>query len=109
MKRCLMVLLLTALLLETGAWAASYESPYLPPEILHAEDLAQVIPVPPKVNINRANVNHLKALPGVDESIALKLMRMRPVEGFQDFYKMPWISRKEIERLIDGLRHRIEF
>ncbi len=109
MKCCLIILLLTGLLLGGGAWAASFESPYISPEILYAEDLAQVIPVPPKVNINRANVNHLKALPGVDESIALKLMRMRPVEGFQDFYKLPWISQKEIERLIEGLRHRVEF
>ena len=65
--------------------------------------------MPRKVNVNRAGLNELQTLPGLNESLALKLMRLRPLKNVEDFYALPWFDQREVQLLIESLQHRIEF
>lgn len=103
------LMLLPGVLLSAEVFAASYRDSYLPPEIVYATDLGQRLPVPRRINVNRADVNELMTLPGVTENIALKLIRIRPVKDLRDFHRMPWLGPKQVERLIDRIQSRIEF
>ncbi len=103
---------LLGVLLSLGAtvWGATLEEPYAPPEIAYAHDLRQSVTVARRVNINKTGLNQLKALPGLDEELALKVMRVRPFEGVQDFYrKMPDLSKKNMDLLIQQLQPKVLF
>lgn len=92
------------------AMAATLEQPFYPPEVAYADDLRQTVTVPEKVNINTSGLNQLKSLPGFNEELALKVMRCRPCEGIQDFYrKMPGMSKKNIDLLIKQIEPKILF
>lgn len=94
----------------TVATAATLQQPYFPPEMSYADDLRQTVTVPQKVNINTGGLNQLKSLPGFDEELALKVIRCRPCEGIQDFYKkMPGLSKKNIDLLIKQIEPKILF
>lgn len=85
-------------------------NPYIPPEIVYADNLRQNIKLPPeKIDINHISLNQLRILPGFDENLALKVMRSRPFEDVQDLYKLPGLSKKEVDRLIDQLQPQIIF
>jgi DNA uptake protein ComE-like DNA-binding protein len=102
---------LAFLLLNAGvARAAGLWDTYIPPEVAFADDLRQRVTVPEKVNINRGSLSELKVLPGFDEEIALKVLRARPFEDIQDFYKkMPGLDKKSIDRLIQQVQPKILF
>ncbi len=100
---------LLALLLNAPAQAYTYTDSYVPPEALHDEVLSQHVKLPRKVNVNHAALSELVALPGIDENIALKMMRIRPVENVQDFYRLPFMRKQDIDRLIQGLQQRVDF
>lgn len=92
-----------------NAQAASYMENYIPPELAFADDLRQKVKLPGKININRASLNQLEVIPGLDEELALKIIRTRPFENFQDFYRMPGVEKKRIDRLIKQLQPKIIF
>ena len=103
---------LMIVLIASGSpvWAATYEDPYAPPEIAYANELRQTVTVARRVNINKTGLNQLKGLPGLDEELALKVMRVRPFEGVQDFYrKMPDLSKKNMDLLFQQLQPKVLF
>ncbi len=107
------VFILSACLLASAvqpARAGLTMNPYIPPEIVYADNLRQNVKLPPqKIDINHISLNQLRILPGFDENLALKVMRSRPFEDVQDLYKLPGLSKKEVDRLIDQLQPLIIF
>jgi len=96
--------------ISSAAVAATNMQPYYPPEVAYADDLRQKVKVPEKININTSGLNQLKALPGFNEELALKVMRCRPCENVQDFYKkLPGMSKKNIDLLIKQIEPKIQF
>lgn len=96
--------------LPAAAHAHALAETYMPPELAFADDLRQKVTIPEKVNINRGSLNQLLVLPGFDEEIALKVMRHRPFEDVQDFYrKMPGLEKKNIDRLIQQIQPKVLF
>ncbi|MCE3235340.1 MAG: Helix-hairpin-helix motif [Vampirovibrio sp.] len=94
----------------SSASANEYWETYMPPELAFADDLNQKVTVPERVNINRGSLNQLLVLPGFNEEIALKVIRHRPFEGVQDFYKkMPGLEKKNIDRLIQQIQPKVLF
>ncbi len=92
------------------AQAYSAHTRYIPPEIVYADDLRQRVTLPQRLNLNRAGLNDLKTLPGFDEELALKVMRNRPFEDVQDFYrKMPEVGTPRIDRLIQQIQPKVIF
>lgn len=89
--------------------AFSSVNSYIPPEILSADALGQRIQLENQLNINQISLNQLKILPGINEDLALKIMRTRPMSTIQDFYKLPNVPPKEIQNLIQQLQPRIIF
>lgn len=112
-KRPLLLLILPLLTLCAMGFnpvqAYSFSESYIAPEVMYADQLAQKIQVPTKINLNRASFNEIKTLPGMDESMALKLMRIRPLENIRDFYRMPWVSPKDVQVLIQRVQSRVTF
>jgi len=107
---CLLICLVLTLNTSGTAMAAALWDSYITPEITFADDLRQRVTIPSKVNINHSNLNELKVLPGFNEEIALKVMRGRPFEGIQDFYKkLPGLDKKNIDRLIEQVQPKILF
>ena len=83
---------------------------YVPPEFVYAHDLHQTIALPGRININEASFNQLNLLPGFDADLALKVLRSRPFDNMQDFYrKMPPPSRQQLNTFLDRLQNRIQF
>jgi DNA uptake protein ComE-like DNA-binding protein len=99
-----------SLLYVGTAKAASLWDPYIPPEVAFSDDLRQHVTVPDKVNINHGSMSELKVLPGFDEEIVLKVLRARPFEDIQDFYKkMPGLDKKSMDRLIRQVQPKLLF
>lgn len=104
------------LLLLLGAYwaniasAATFWDTYVPPELAFQDDLRQTISLPQRINVNLDSLNQLKTLPGLNEDIALKVMRNRPYTDVQDFYrKLPGLDKKRIDRLIQQIQPKIKF
>ena len=91
------------------ASAYSYGEAVIPPEVLYSRDLKQRVVVPGKVNVNQAGLNELLTLPGMDENLALKMMRARPLKSREDFLKMPFISPRNVQLLLQQIENKIEF
>lgn len=112
---------LTALtaLIGAGMWvnsclpacAQDLGRPYFPPglsELARAQQHS--LRVPNRVNVNRANLQELMTLPGVTESIALSLVRLRPFRGFDDLSRIQAsLSRGKWLQLRQELSNRISF
>ena len=102
-----------ALLLSVGfaaqAQAFSGKDAYISPEIAYADQLRQKVKLNSKADINHVSLNQLKILPGVDENIALKVIRNRPYADVTDFYRLPGLQKKEIEMLIRQLQPLVIF
>lgn len=109
-KRLLCALSLALLMAAPMAKAESLWATFIPPELAYSDDLRQKITIPTMVNINHGSLNQLMVLPGFDEEVALKIMRNRPFEGVQDFYKkMPGMSKKNIDQLIEHVQPKLLF
>ncbi len=92
------------------AAAATFWDTYVPPELAFQDDLRQSITLPQRINVNLDSLNQLKTLPGLNEDIALKVMRNRPYADVQDFYrKLPGLDKKRIDRLIQQIQPKIRF
>jgi DNA uptake protein ComE-like DNA-binding protein len=97
------------LLLQPAAHAYSLMQNYIPPEVLHGRHLKHRVAIPDKVNINRAELSELQTLPGLDEALALKIIRLRPFSGLQDLRRIPMLSPPALNRLMDRYRDKITF
>lgn len=109
-KKVVVAVLLLVLSFQAEALASP--RPYVHPDYVFSHQLKQRYRVPNRVNVNRATLAELKNLPGMDESLALKLIRLRKsfhLTNLTDFYRLPLVDRREIEVLVDRLRHRIDF
>jgi DNA uptake protein ComE-like DNA-binding protein len=51
------------------------------------------------VNVNRASSDELKALPGIDEATAHRIIEHRPYDDAYDLVKRHIISRSEYDRI----------
>ncbi len=106
----LLLLLSWAQGLSHPATAATFWDTYVPPELAFQDDLRQSITLPQRINVNLDSLNQLKTLPGLNEDIALKVMRNRPYTDVQDFYrKLPGLDKKRIDRLIQQIQPKIKF
>lgn len=103
------LLLAAALDLPQSARAANYSDAYVPPEIAYAGDLAQHVTLPGRINVNKGTLNELKLIPGLDEELALKVMRGRPYADIQDFYKKLPLDKKQLDRLIQQIQPKVLF
>lgn len=56
------------------------------------------------VNINTASTDKLKALPGVDEALARRIVANRPYEQPDDLVKKRVVSRAEYERIVEQVK-----
>jgi DNA uptake protein ComE-like DNA-binding protein len=99
----------TCVIQAQPAHAASLWDSYMPPELAYADDLRQKVKLSGQVNINRASLNQLETLPGLDQELALKIMRHRPFENIQEFYRMSGVEKKQIDRLIRQLQPKVIF
>jgi DNA uptake protein ComE-like DNA-binding protein len=99
----------TCVIQAQPAQAASLWDSYMPPELAYADDLRQKVKLPGQVNINRASLNQLEALPGLDQELALKIIRHRPFENIQEFYRMSGVEKKQLDRLIRQLQPKVIF
>lgn len=68
--------------------------------------------VPARVNVNQASLSELKTLPGIDDNLALKLIRARqqaPLRMLDDLTRLPWLEAPLRFRLSTMLKHRVTF
>lgn len=106
---CLLIALISTVIATPTANAISYSETFMTPEIQYQRELSQKIRISKQINLNQASMNELKTLPGVDENVALKIIRIRPIENVRDIQRLPWMNTKEIQQLIQGLQGRIRF
>ncbi len=96
--------------LLTPAYSAS--RPFVHPDFIYSHQLRQKYRIPAQVNLNQASLAELKTLPGVDENIALKLLRLRKnntLKSKQDLYQLPFMETREIQQLIQKISKQITF
>lgn len=104
MKRTLLPLICCFVLVPKPGFAYyCTKGNYIPPEIVHAHALHDRVVVPKAINLNTASLAELENLPGITQSIALKLMRLRPLKGLRDLYHLPWEESKTVDRLIQSI------
>jgi hypothetical protein len=111
-KSCCFLICLSVLCQPQVASGYEARKPYIPPEILHHRYTQTRFQQSLKVNLNRADLNELRTLPGMDESTALKLIRMRkegPYQGYQDLSRLPYMDPKRLQRLIQRIQPLSEF
>lgn len=55
-----------------------------------------------KLDLNKANLQQLLALPEINEDLALKIIRRRPLNYLNDLEKLPYIDEKRMKIIIKG-------
>lgn len=111
-KHLAMILVLTMVISSSfhqNAYCMSSQNSYIAPEVLHSDFLSHRVHVNRKININKASMQELMTLPGVNEDIALKIMRVRPVEDIKDLKEIRYLSPKQIQTLIDAFTNRVAY
>ncbi len=56
-----------------------------------------------KLDLNTANLDQLLALPEINEDLALKIMRRRPIQTLEDLYHLPYISIDRSKIIMKGI------
>ena len=85
---------------------------FVHPDFLYLRQMRVRTSLPKMVNLNQADVAELLTLPGVNEDMALKMMRFRKTQQMktvQDLYKMRFVEKRELERLIERIEPRVSF
>ncbi|MEM0951439.1 MAG: hypothetical protein AAGI66_04750 [Cyanobacteria bacterium P01_H01_bin.74] len=101
-------ILLTFIANSGTSFAAVLYRPYIHPDALKQSELTEKIEIERPVDINVASLAELMTLPAFDASLALKLMRSRPVSSLEDLYrKMPVLDSPVFDSMI--LPKQIEF
>jgi hypothetical protein len=63
-----------------------------------------------KINLNQATVQELTTLPDINENLALKLVRLRPMTNLQDLNQLKAsCPEKFVQRLIQNLKDDVRF
>jgi hypothetical protein len=80
------------------------------PEARYADDLDETIKVHAQVRINQASLNQLQILPGFDQDLALKVIRLRPFKNIADMNrKMPASSKHKLAVIQNRLQRAVRF
>ncbi len=93
-------------------WVYGAGKPFIHPDFLYSHQLQEKHTLSSQTNINHASFEELKILPGIDDNLALKLIRLRKTQTFQsnlDLYRLPFMEKREIDRLISQLQQYISF
>lgn len=102
---------LAVLILQTLLYAVAEERPtYRHPDIFNARYLQKKVTMPRVVNLNTASINELKTLPGIDESTALKIQRLRQTLGvieLADLQQLAGMPEQQKQRLMAGLQNHV--
>lgn len=54
---------------------------------------------PPKVDLNRASLAEIEALPGIGPKTAAEILSRRPFESLEDLGRVPGIGPRSLDRL----------
>ncbi|MBY0405229.1 MAG: helix-hairpin-helix domain-containing protein [Cyanobacteria bacterium] len=92
-----------------AAYAVYFKHPYFPPEAVYRHHYQDTFKFPGPINLNVASLEELKTLPEVDDNVGLKLIRIRPLNTYQDLYKLPYISKQQVTRLIEKIKPLSQF
>jgi hypothetical protein len=96
--------LMVGMLLQGNCLAASLGQSYFPPEVSSSYYRHSRFRPRWQINLNRASVTELKTLPGIDDNIALKLRRIRPLSSPDDLYRLPKVPRSQVNQLIQQIK-----
>lgn len=58
-----------------------------------------------KLDINKANIQQLMALPEINEDVALKIMQKRPIKYLNELENLPYLSSSRVKLIIKGFSH----
>ena len=58
-----------------------------------------------KLDLNKASLEQLMALPEINEDLALKIMRRRPIKTLQDIINLPYIDIDRMKIIVKGLAY----
>ena len=81
---------------------SSTMKPYIPPELNYLNDKRVKLK---KLDLNTASLQQLMNLPQINEDIALKIMRKRPIKSLEDIYYLPFLDVDRVKIIIDGLNN----
>lgn len=56
-----------------------------------------------KIDINKASFEQLMALPEINEDLALKIMRKRPVKSLEELVRLPYINMDRMQLILQGI------
>lgn len=73
---------------------------YVPPDIYF--DKGRIIKLD-KIDINKASLEQLMALPNVNEDLALKIMRRRPVKSLEELIRLPYIEMDRMQLILQDI------
>lgn len=73
---------------------------YIPPDIYF--DQGRIIKLD-KIDINKASLEQLMALPQINEDLALKIMRRRPVKSLEELIKLPYINVDRMQLILQSI------
>jgi len=104
---------IAVLLLQSFLMALALDRPtYIHPDVFHARLLQRKVQMFDGVNLNYASINELQTLPGVNESVALKIMRLRSQQTLQslaDLNSLAGIEPRQIAQLMVLLDGKVSF
>jgi hypothetical protein len=72
---------------------------YLPPDIYYPPGREIRLE---KIDLNKAELDQLLALPEINEDLALKIMQRRPIDTLEDLYNLPYINIDRAKIIIDS-------
>ncbi|MEW5820270.1 MAG: helix-hairpin-helix domain-containing protein [Cyanobacteriota bacterium] len=55
-----------------------------------------------KLDLNQASLEQLMALPEINEDLALKIMRRRPIRTLEDVIRLPYIDMDRMKIIVKG-------
>ncbi|HEY9746704.1 MAG TPA: helix-hairpin-helix domain-containing protein [Oculatellaceae cyanobacterium] len=110
MKHWIFLLAFLFLFRPDNAHAYAFQDSYIPPELASISDFRQRVTIFEHFEVNGMSWQELQAVPGINEDIALKILRYRPFSDIQDFYKrMPGATSKPLNRWMQQLQPKLRF
>ena len=56
-----------------------------------------------KLDLNKASLQQIMALPQVNEDMAIKIMRRRPIRSLEDLYNLPYLNVDRVKTIVDSM------
>lgn len=72
---------------------------YIPPEIDYPAGKTIKLN---KLDLNNASLQQIMSLPQINEDIALKIIRKRPIKSLEDIYHLPFLDVNRVKIIING-------